>query len=460
MNNYHQQLTELLDLVGVPSSARVSISGDDPVIPSRFRIGRGAALALAACGTAADRIWQLSGGAPQDVSVDVRGAAFSLISFLCQRLEDNSQPERDPDRPLVAMYPTADGRWIHLHGAFPALADGTLDVLGCENTRESVASAVLRWQAQALEDALAERGLCGAMVRTRDEWLAHEQGIALSHEPVIRITRLGDSSAEALPARSRPLENIRVLDLTRVLAGPTCGRTLAAHGADVLKINSPNLPSVPPFVMDTGHGKRSAFLDLQQSSDVGQLKALVARADVFSQGYRRGALARYGFGPEDLAAIRPGIIYVSINAYGHVGPWAGRPGWEQLAQSATGVAVDEGSVDQPRLIGAAATDYTTGYMAALGTMAALARRVVEGGSYHVEVSLSQTANYLYSLGMFDDREGQPPMDLLQAADFMTTSDSGFGRLHHLGPIVRMSETPPRWEQPVVPLGTHAAAWAG
>ena len=235
-------------------------------------------------------------------------------------------------------------------------------------------------------------------------------------------------------------------------------RTLASHGANVLKINSPNLPSVPPFVIDTGHGKRSAFLDLNQENDHKQLKSLILSADIFSQGYRKGALAKRDLGPEQLAEQRPGIIYVSINAYGHVGPWAARPGWEQLAQTVSGVAVDEGSFEAPQLIAAAATDYTTGYLGALGAMAALYRRSIEGGSYHVEVSLAQTANWLYEFGLFERNHALPNFDPAIAAPYMVSSDTGFGRLHHLGPIIRMSETEPRWEQVSVPLGHHPAKW--
>ena len=452
------ELSRLLQLTKLPAADTVDIRGRDPVMPSRFKIGEAAATALAACGVAANTIWTASGGKHQHIEVDTAGAAVSLISFLCQRLDDGSEPQRDPNRPLVGFYQAKDGRWVHLHGAFPDLAAGTLSVLGCDASAESIRASVSRWDGQALEDALAEAGMCGAMARTREEWLAHPQGEVLQSVPPVSIKRIADSPIEPIPARARPLEGVRVLDLTRVLAGPTCARTLASHGANVLKINSPNLPSVPPFVIDTGHGKRSAFLDLNQENDHKKLKSLILSADIFSQGYRKGALAKRDLGPEQLAEQRPGIIYVSINAYGHVGPWAARPGWEQLAQTASGVAVDEGSLEAPRLIAAAATDYTTGYLGALGAMAALYRRSIEGGSYHVEVSLAQTANWLYEFGLFEGDLALPNFDPAIAAPYMVSSDTGFGRLHHLGPIIRMSETEPRWEQVSVPLGHHPAKW--
>mgnify|MGYP001280041319 FL=1 len=452
------ELSRLLQLAKLPAADSIEIRGRDPVMPSRFKIGEASATALAACGVAANTIWTASGGKHQRIEVDTAGAAVSLISFLCQKLEDGSEPQRDPNRPLVGFYQAGDGRWVHLHGAFPDLAAGTLAVLDCDASPESIRVAVSRWEGQALEDALAEAGMCGAMARTREEWLTHPQGESLQLVPPVSIKRIADSPIEPIPPRARPLEGVRVLDLTRVLAGPTCGRTLASHGANVLKVNSPNLPSVPPFVIDTGHGKRSAFLDLNDEKDHKQLKLLVLSTDIFSQGYRKGALAKRGLGPEQLAEQRPGIIYVSINAYGHVGPWAARPGWEQLAQTASGVAVDEGSLESPRLIAAAATDYTTGYLGALGAMAALYRRSIEGGSYHVEVSLAQTANWLYEFGLFERDHALPNFDPAIAAPYMVSSDTGFGRLHHLGPIIRMSETEPRWEQVSVPLGHHPAKW--
>ena len=157
-----------------------------------------------------------------------------------------------------------------------------------------------------------------------------------------------------------------MLDLTRILAGPTNGRTLAEHGADVLLVNSARLDNVPPFVMDTSHGKRSTFLDLDDEGDREQLVALASTADVFAQGYRGGAMGRRGLTPEALAERRPGLVYVTMNCYGDVGPWRARPGWEQLAQTVSGIASVQGASGPPVLIPAAACDYTTGYLAALG----------------------------------------------------------------------------------------------
>ncbi len=435
------------------------IQGADPVLATPFRVGEAAAAALAACADAAAEIWQLRGGDEQRVEVDVRAAAASLLGFAFQRVERNPAAGERQARTTTALYPARDGRWIHLHGGFAHLRAGTLEVLDCDDTRESVGAAVRRWDALELEDALAARGLCGALARTGDEWLAHPQGAAVSKLPPVEILRIGDADPEPFASGDRPLEGIRVLDLTRVLAGPTCARTLAEHGAEVLRIAGPHLPFVEPFVIDTGHGKRSAHVDLRTAAGVETLRGLVRGADVFSQGYRGHSLARRGFGAEALAGVRPGIVVVSINCYGHDGPWAERPGWEQLAQSASGIAVEQGGAGDPRLIPAAACDYTTGYLAACGVIRALALRAREGGSYHVRASLLQTATWFRSLGRVDPAQAQA-LEVDEIGRLCTGSDTAWGPVRHLAPVARMSATPPRWQQVTVPLGTHPPCWSG
>lgn len=450
-------LHALLDAVGVerPSSNAVAITGSDPVLQTRYRIGEGAATVLAAIGVAVSNIWELGAGCKQKVAVDVTAAAASLLSFAYLRLENGDQiPPRAPR--ITDLYPTKNGRWFLLHGSFPNTTEATLKLLDCSNDKVEVAKAISAWEAQQLEDEMGERGLCGAMVRSAKEWGAHPQGQALASRPVVEVLRVGDCPAQLIGAGKRPLSGVRVLDLTRVLAGPTCGRTLAEHGADVLRIDSPKLPNVAPFVIDTGHGKHSAHLDLTNADDAERLRGLVREADMFTQGYRLGAMERLGFGPEALHELRPGLIYTSLNCYGHEGPWKGRPGWEQLAQTVTGIAAEHGGPKGPRLLPAAATDYTTGFLAALGALAALRRRAEEGGSYHVRVSLARTGMWLDTLGRSrEEGAGLTPDDI---APLTTVTETPHGRLQHLKPSLQLSETPPHWELPTVPLGTHDAAW--
>jgi crotonobetainyl-CoA:carnitine CoA-transferase CaiB-like acyl-CoA transferase len=453
------RITEVLAAARItfPESADVEITGGDPVLASRYPVGEAAAVALAACGAAAGELWRLRAGRTQRVSVDVRAAAASLVSFLLMRLDGGSPPQRESaTNPAVALYECGDGRWIHLHGAFPKLRATTFDVLQCGESADEISAAVRTWNAQDLEDALAAAGTCGAMARTAEEWAAHPQGGALASLPAVEVVRIGDAPPEPLPHGDRPLSGVRALDLTRVLAGPACGRTLAEHGADVMLINSPELPNVPPFVLDTSHGKLSAFLDLNKPSDAEQLHELIRSTDVFTQGYRSGAMERHGLGPEQVAAERPGIIYVSINCYGHAGPWRERPGWEQLAQTAAGIAVTQGSAEKPQLIPAAACDYTTGYLAAYGVMTALARRATEGGSWHVRASLCQTAMWFTRLDATCDPA--QATGLGDTSPLMTTCTTSEGALTHLAPATMMSETPPRWIRPSPPLGADAPEW--
>ena len=208
----------------------------------------------------------------------------------------------------MGFYPTRDGRWSYLHCNFPNHRAAALSVLGVAEDREAVARAVATWNAADLEEAIIAAKGAGGMARTQAEWARHPQGAAVAALPLMEIMRIGDSAPEPLPAGDRPLSSIRVLDLTRVLAGPTCARTLAEHGADVLRITSAHLPSLGYQELDTGHGKLSAELDLRARGDADILRGLVRKADVFSQGYRPGTLANRGLSPEELAAIRPGLV--------------------------------------------------------------------------------------------------------------------------------------------------------
>jgi crotonobetainyl-CoA:carnitine CoA-transferase CaiB-like acyl-CoA transferase len=267
------------------------------------------------------------------------------------------------------------------------------------------------------------------------------------------VIKIADSPPEPMPATGEaPLSGVRVVDMTRVLAGPTCARTLAQYGADVLYLASPKLPASNGFLPDTNHGKLSAWLDLDEAAGRERLRALLAEADVFSQGYRTGAMERMGFGAAELAAIRPGLVYTSINCYGH--------GWEQLAQTVTGMAHVHGGAAGPQLQPGAVTDYTTGYLAAFGSLIALQRRALYGGSYLVRVSLCQTGMWVRSLGIAgEDRVAAArKLEGEEVRGFLTSSHGGYGPMTHLRPAVRMGRTPARWARPVVKLGTHPAAW--
>ncbi|HUP87479.1 MAG TPA: CoA transferase [Acidimicrobiales bacterium] len=450
----------------LPADADFEVVGSDPLLPSPHHLGEGAAVARLLTGLAAAELWRLRTGHAQRVTVDAAHAAASLTSFAHVRYHDETKrPTLDRagiNARLGRIFATRDGRHIQLH---PSFQDGPklLDVLGLDDTAtsEHVDDAVARRDGFELEAELVERRMCGGVVLTKDEWATHPQGQAIDGLPVVSITRIADAPVEQLREGPRPLSGVRVLDLTRVLAGPTCAKTLAEHGADVLHVTAPGFERNGPFEVETGIGKRQAHLDLRDEADAARLHELLAGADVFSQGYRLGALARKGLSPEQLAAIRPGIVYVSENCYGHVGPWAERPGWEQLGQAATGMSHREGRATPagtPQLAPAAVNDYTTGFFAAYGALTALAKRATEGGSWHVQVSLSQTSTWYQSLGDDVDPAASSSIDVTPFLDGMDTP--AVGRISYLRPAVTMSKTPPRWDLPPAPHGTHDAVWAG
>jgi crotonobetainyl-CoA:carnitine CoA-transferase CaiB-like acyl-CoA transferase len=451
----------LLSEVGLPAhlAGRVELNGEGQPYATPFPVAECAASVLGCIGAAAALLWEERTGETQAVTVARRHAGASLVGFQLQRLEGVDLPAApmSRERPLVRLYRCRDGRWIHLQGQFTHLAARTCEVLGCDvgSGVEVVADRVARWDAPALEDALADAGTCGAMARSVAEWSSHPQAEAIAPFGRVSIERIGESSPEAPRGTGRPLAGVRVLDLSRLLAGPVNARTLAEHGAEVLLVNSSRLENIPLFVMDTSHGKRSCCLELDDAADAAALRDLAAGADVFTQGYRGGSLARRGFGPEELAALRPGIVAVTINCYGDTGPWCLRPGWEQMAQTVSGMVIGQGGADHPVLLPAAACDYTTGYLAALGTIAALWRRSHEGGSYHVRVSLCQTARWFTEAPVV----AGPATGFGDLDSFFTASDTPYGRLHHLGPVARLPITPGRWAAPTSPIGTHAAAWA-
>jgi len=461
-------LNKLLAATGVNAPADVvEIRDAEALLVTPLKAAETAAAALAAQSALICKIWRMRTGRRQTVTLDLEGAALALQSVFYQRQWDYPIMLTEPRYPTVDIYPTADGRHVMINGGYPALRDGLLDLLQCADSKEAVGAAMARWDAIDLENAAADKGLCAVIVRTPEEWLAHPQGRALAAEPVVAIEKIADGPKMPFPALSatyppsglRPLSGIRVLDLTHVIAGPTCAKTLAEQGATVLHVYSPKRPQLPPFDMDTGHGKLSAFLDLGTAADAATLRSLVESADVFSDSYRPGGLAALGFGPKALAAMRPGIVAVSVSCYGFDGPWANRPGFEQLAQAASGIATVQGKPEAPELaLSFYPNDYITGFLAALGTLAALVRRAKEGGSYHVRVSLCRTAMMLLEQGLNTHKATDTTVPAPILARYMQQCDAAIGRLHYLGPVLRYSETPSRWDLPPAPLGAHPPRW--
>lgn len=459
---------------GSPAAGEVTITGSDPLFRTPFRIGETLAMALAARGVAANDLWELRTGQRQKVSVDARAAAMtSLYGREVTLLRDKTTGQYQPIpvapalKHMVSMtqpWQAADGRWVLTHTNLPHLQRRVFDVLGCEDSVGSIKTAVSRWRADDLDRAIAAANACAAKVLTPQEWLAHPQGAYLAARPVVEITKIADGPPEPLPSGGeQPLSGLRVLDLTRILAGPTTSLGLAEHGADVLMVTAPGLPQVPSFVRDTSHGKRSCFLDITRADQAATLRALVKDADVLVEGYRPGRLAAYGFGPDDLIALRPGLIYVSVNCFGSGGPLASRAGWDQIAQAVTGICHTQGeatAAGQPKLAPAPVCDFLTGFLGTFGALVALARRTREGGSYRVQVSLCQAATLFQRQGLIDNFHDAPGYLTPEEFDAVSVQVDGtcYGDLKTLGPVLRMSQTPCRWSRPTPRLGSDTAEW--
>jgi crotonobetainyl-CoA:carnitine CoA-transferase CaiB-like acyl-CoA transferase len=437
---------------------QVSLTGADPVLPGRFKVATAALASIGAAGLAAAELWRLRTGRRQRVSVDARAAAAIYRGERYMRIDGVPPPE--PWAKLSGYYRTGDHRFVQLHCNFPHHEAGVLRVLDCEGTREAVTAAIAGWKAAELEDALAHADMCAGMLRAPEEWRRHPHAAAVATLPLLEITRIGDAPPSPCGDGLRPLGGVRALDLTRVIAGPVCGRTLAEHGADVLLITAEHLPSIDVLVVDTGHGKRSARLDLRRADEAERLRTLIRGADVFCQSYRPGTLGARGFAPEDVAGLRPGIVYVTLSAFGHAGPWALRRGFDSIVQTVSGIAYEGGraaGVEGPRPLPAQALDHSSGYLSAFGAMVALARRAREGGSWLVRVSLAQTGRWIDGLGRIEGAEA-PEQRLEEVDDLLIVSDTPFGRVRHVAPAARLSETPARWARTTVPLGTDAPIW--
>ena len=437
----------------------VAFTGNEPVLPSSFAVGTAAQASIGAAALAAAELWRLRSGLRQQVSVEMRDAAIEFRSERYLRVDGKDLD--DHHDPIAGLYRCGDGRWARLHTNLPHHRDGLLQLLGCNHDKAAVQRALERWPAEKLETTAAEAGLVVTACRSFAEWDAHAQGRAVAGLPLFSVEQIGDAPPLKLASAQRPLSGIKVLELTHVIAGPVGGRVLAGHGADVLLITAAHRPAMLPLVIDTGRGKLSAQIDLREPSGRQKLAGLIGEADVFIQGYRPGALAAHGFGPKQVAKLRPGIVYASLSAYGHAGPWALRRGFDSLVQTASGLNLAEAEAfgsSEPRALPAQALDHATGYLLAFAIMTALRRRAEQGGSWQVRVSLAQTGQWLRQLGRIDGMQCRDP-GFADVRDRLHGTASGFGRLTAVRHAAEMSETPPHWARESVPLGTHAPAWS-
>jgi crotonobetainyl-CoA:carnitine CoA-transferase CaiB-like acyl-CoA transferase len=452
-------LHDLWRQAGLPADALplARLTGADPVLPSSFAVGAAAQGSIAAAALAACELGHARGVPRQAVAVDMRHAALECTGWFSL---DGRVPELWDA--FSGLYRTADG-WVRIHANFAHHREGALRLLGLDPAtavRADAEAALAGWRALDFEEAAAARGLVATALRRFDEWDATPQGRAIAAQPLFTIERIGDAAPLALPPLredQRPLAGLRVLDLTRILAGPVGGRALAAYGADVLLVNSPRLPNIEA-IADTSRGKLSTHVDLRTDEGQAALRRLAGQAHVFVQGYRPGGLEALGFGPAQLAALRPGIVCVSLTAYGTQGPWAGRRGFDSLVQTAMGFNQAEGEAagdGKPKPLPMQILDEATGYLIAFGAAAALHRQQREGGSWQVRVSLAQTGHWLRGLGRVPGGLATPRPDI---APYVETEPSGFGELAGLRHSALLARTPAAWPRPSMPPGSHPAEW--
>ncbi|MFF4498886.1 CoA transferase [Streptomyces sp. NPDC001401] len=358
--------------------------------------------------------------------------------------------------PLSRFWRTADG-WVRTHANYPHHRARLLDALGVPDDVAAVEAALAERSSLEVEEAVYAAGGLAVALRTPKEWAVHEQAVAVAARPLVERERLDSARARVLtPVDGPPLlpaAGLRVLDLTRVLAGPVATRTLALLGADVLRVDTPHLPELPDQHADTGFGKRSTTLDL--AADRRTFEELLAAADVVVTGYRPGALDRFGLSPQALAERRPGLVVAQVSAWGAYGPWRERRGFDSLVQVASGIAVLEGSEEQPGALPAQALDHGTGYLLAAAVLRALTEQSYEGGSRFVRLALARTAEWLVN-GIGAGAAGDDSYD--GPGPWLTGTDSSLGRLRYALPPVSFAGGPVDWARPPVPWGSDPARW--
>ncbi|MHB8233745.1 MAG: CoA transferase, partial [Solirubrobacteraceae bacterium] len=454
----------------------VTFAGLDPLRPTVLKTGAASAAIAATNSIASAILWRHRGGDEQDIHVDLRKAyayqsPWQDVLAGCTKLNGQSIMSLG-NYGGEFMLPTRDGRFVVVIAPYPSQQTKVAQIFRRGLVAGQLEQVARNWDAADLEAAGQEISLPISMVRTVEEFQASDHWRDHASAPLIQIEKIGDSEPEPLPPSARPLSGVRALGLTHVVAGPTVLRQLAAQGADCLNLNMPHYVEEPNVYVQSNAGVRAALLDARSTpvpgtpaSNRGAVYDLVRDADIFVENLKPQQAAREGYSAEDLAEVRPGIVYLRLKLNTVTGPWANWVGFDLNAGAFTGVYTAEGSTEQPRFpVGVnVVVDFLCGMLATAGVQAALLRRATEGGSYCVTVTLAQTTSFELSLGL-NDKAQLLALDELGAehqiqTPNLVTGTTPFGELTRLGSQVEMSRTPEYWTDPIlVPPGSSRAEW--
>ena len=472
----HGAVNQVLNDVGLSTSdtgGKLTFYGSDPILQSPLRFGTMAAIGLAARSVAVAALWRQATGEGQDISVDVRKALRRFCGFFDGKWETVNDRPPSPGGYAVSPFlkmadaffrETRDGRHVVALDIYPQLLVRTLDFLRCSPSTESINNAILKWDAAELEQAAAAEGLVLAMVRTNEEFRREAQyEQVLSKMPLITVEKIGESDPVPLKASANlPLNGIRAFGMGHVIAGGAMGRDMALYGADVLNIWRPRDSEIEAFAWDVQVGMRSTILD-DSKEDRARFNQLLQDADVFFANKRPGFLKKHDLDAEVLCAQKPGLIHATVVLHGEKGPWANRPGFDEIGATVSGLFTIEGSLTRPKQPPIVPIcDNVVAWLGTTGILAALRRRAIEGGSYRVTVSLTRTVLWLLSLGIFDkdyarETAGSSDEHAYIAPDLFT-AETPLGTYQGMTDQVVLSRTPGSFRTVLVPRGSSKPEW--
>lgn len=449
--------------------AALQLPADADCYPSSFKIDHLAQSSVAVSALAAALFWSFRHNA--SIPAVTVPAEHACAEFKSERLYVlNGKPAPSSWGTIGGLHKTADG-YVRMHDLFPNHRESALKILalGRQASRDEVATKMLEWKSVDLETAAFNHGAVIAALRSFDSWNELPQANAVADFPIllnqILTSKPYTPSLTRSLATDKCLRGIRVVEMSRVIAAPVAGKTLAAHGADVIWITSPALPNAPALDIDLSRGKRTVQLDIKQPEDKAKLLKLLHTADVFIQSYRPGSLAAQGLSTEELQRANPNLIIASLDAYGPEGPWSQYRGFDSLVQTCSGINVAEaeryGANEPARVLPCQAFDHGAGYLCATGIMAALYKKATEGGSYEVKVSLAGTMKYLKSLGQLDSKNGFKGKNFKSAEDvskYLETRDTGFGELRAMSHAASIGQVKVGWDVMPKPLGSDLPEW--